>query len=353
VTTTSCLLGCSGPVCARITPSNLPADVCDTPGTATLAETGVNNVDTGARCDLVVPQSGGAPEICVRKYENVLSFGLMHVTGPRALAIVATTSMTVDGYLDAAAHFELPGPGASDPLGAAAGEAAGGGFSTAGAATAGTSTGGGPTYGTVDAIPLRAGAKGAAAGIRSGSRGLGGAGGGALHLVACGTLTFPDVGTSAILVTGGSGRGGAGAISHAGEGGGGGGSGGTILIEAAKVVLAPRSGNNAPPGMVAGGGGGGGGGGYSQDGADGDYASGGTGAPLAGTGGGGGTGPAYPPVAGGTGATLPTPPGFLTGNGGSGGAAGRIRINTVSASPSDFTSFTIAPPPTFGALKTH
>ena len=214
-TPVSCALGCDGsgatPACNVLEPPNLAAATCDTDGTKDLAiATGTVAMDTGGACDAVVNQSGG-PAICVMKYAHVgiASGATLRVTGTRALAIVATATLTVDGTIDASADAAngtiaaVAGPGA--PLTAGDGAAptgsgstsmggGGGGGAAKGAAGSSVTSGGGGAGGAITGaaslVPLVAGSSGGANGGAGGSVANGGLGGGGLELVSCGALTI-------------------------------------------------------------------------------------------------------------------------------------------------------------------
>jgi len=160
---------------------------------------------------------------------------------------------------------------------------------------------------------------------------LGGPGGGALQISACGSI---DIGTGVVLDASGGGGGGGpggeqtgfGGLPGDGSPGGGGGSGGTILLEASRVTVLGA--------IAANGGGGGGGGGVGAPGADGSSgqtwdvtaspstaAVGGLGA--AGGGGNGGAGGAANSPSGQPG--VPAGPGNSAG--GAGGSVGAVFVN--------------------------
>lgn len=357
-------VGCDA-TCIRLTPSNLPSDICDTPGTGTLNVTSTNNtIDTGTGCDLVVTQSGG-PDICVRKFATVVSFGTTQVTGARALAIVATDSMRLAGTLDASGRAVQAGPGAADSLGAGT-NGSGAGHAGAGAdgpdsvstsppfPSASTTPGsaGGAAYGNSNGIPLLGGATGGQGGGPPASTlayGKPGAGGGAIQLVACGSLVL-GASPPLIDVSGGAGRGGNGSQTTIAQSGGGGGSGGAILVEALQISV--ESGATGPAQLTALGGGGGGGGGYMATGGDGSGSTGGIGATNAGNGG-SWTGA----TAQKGGASLTTSGGstgiFTFGGGGSAGAPGYIRLNVLQPVALDAGAFMAIPPMSLGVVGTH
>jgi hypothetical protein len=161
---------------------------------------------------------------------------------------------------------------------------------------------------------LRGGCPGGKGGIGTGTtRTLGGPGGGAIYLVARGTLTI----NGAIDASGAGGNGG----SSTKAGGGGGGSGGMIVIHAGTIAL------GANGAVAANGGGGGGGGGVAAGGSDGDdpignfplmVASGGQFAMMGAVRGGDGAAGATPAKEGSDSAG--------GGGGGGGGGLGQIRV---------------------------
>ena len=203
---TACALGCNmaaspAPACARLTPSIIAANTCDTPGTSDLmVAAGMTfAINTDGTCDAVVPQPNG-PALCVRKFANVTvaATGTVAITGSRGLSLVATGTMNIAGLIDASASSSTNGAGAAAAAGAGAngsGTGAGGGgagHGTAGAAGGAISTAGGAAgaaYGTT-VTPLLGGARGGTgvgAGLSSAAEG--GGGGGALQIVSCGALT--------------------------------------------------------------------------------------------------------------------------------------------------------------------
>lgn len=359
---TSCPMGCNDaatpdPACYVLEPTNLPADTCDTGGgdDVTLPATTPSvafDTDNAAACDAVISQAG--PEICVvRANTFTIESGVtVEVSGSRALAIVTSTAMTIDGVIDASAALSEPGPGAVDVGDGTSGNASIHGGGGAGHGVAGAAGGIGPVanpvagsagsaYNTAEISPLQGGS--------SGGRGRGGGGGGAVQLVSCGTLTL----NGTVHVGGGGGRGGQGVVvEDPFQGGGGGGSGGAVLIEAAVV-----DGSNA---VLAANGGGGGAGGLAgddvqegPDGADGADATAGDqiapgATPVFWEGGGG---------SGGAGATAATtgqnPSAFGAGAGGGGGAVGRIRINVRPGTTPDLTTPTTSPAASAGEAARH
>lgn len=376
---TACDLGCDAsggtPRCNVLQPTNLASTTCDAPATMALTiATGVTTIDTGGNCDSLITQTGG-PAICVRAYStiSIAQGARLRAVGTRALALVATSTFTLDGTIDASADgpngtaAAVAGPGA--PLAAGAGgnggdgttdnsaiAGGGAGAGTVGAAGSSTVTGAGGTAGATTGnptlSPLIAGSSGGRNGAQTGgNRGAaGGLGGGGLQLVACKTLV---IGTTAVIDAGGSGgAGGPGSTSLTASGaGGGGGSGGGVLIEAASVSIA---------GTIAANGGAGGGGGLrgagvattgapgtaGADGAAGTVVAAGGDGPLeSGAGGAGGVLTVAPAVG-------EAPTASTGAAGGGGGAVGRIRINVRTGTTPTITG-TISPAPSAGVVTVH
>ncbi len=286
-------------------------------------------INTMTDCQQVLPQTNG-PELCVIAGTSVTVPATTRVTGPRGLVVVSTSTITVDGSLDASSTALVPGGGAnpsscpaagtgsSDAGGGAGG--AGGGFATQGGdggrgdendngMPAGKASGGVAAATQTTAV-LRGGCRGGNGGDGNGGFTTGSNGGGAVYLIAASSITVSTNG--GVYASGGGGGGG-----PACGGGGGGGSGGMIGFDAPAITI---------DGKVAANGGGGGGGGGS------------TGASLAGTDGtttmyntrapggapGGGNG-----VAGGLGSALGNLTGAIGANGDCGGGGGGGGIGVV------------------------
>lgn len=275
----------------------------------------------------------------------------INVVGRKPLLVVAWSSATISGVLDAGSHIGVTNPpshiaetvqfgaganeacgtnvggdGASALSGGFGGSGGGGGGGFRGAGGAGASgAGAGVTGGTgasiVPALTIRGGCPGGASGTAgdnaippatSSSIAQGGAGGGAIRLVAYDAITIAGS-------VGASGAGGAGAPLSSACGGGGGGSGGYIALEAPTVTI------GANGTIAANGGGGGGGGGNSDagnDGADGKLdvqAAPGGGTSNSGCGKAGGPGSAGTQLDGSNG---PVPGGCSPGGVGKGGGGG-------------------------------
>jgi hypothetical protein len=356
-----------------LVPSNLydasvvlmPANPCETVTVQDLSvpvagSLTINTDVDGSVCTRVKSQLGSLPEICVMVRRNI-SFGAastVTVTGSRALALVATGTISLAGTIDVSADGPVGGPGslaASASQNAAAngmpnGESTpgnagggGGGFGMAGGtggSAPGTSAGsGGVVQGMVSIVPLRSGSSGGTNSALSGTprQGLPGGGGGALQIVGCTSMT---VTASALFdANGGGGQGGRPGSSSTPGAGAGGGSGGAVLIEAQTMTLASGA------RFYANGGGGGGGatlsgaGGDGQDGqAQNSAATGGTasiamGATSKDGGTGGATMSSGTPIAAGPGGSVPGGMmGMMSAAGGGGGGVGRIRLNNTAGS---------------------
>ena len=264
------------------------------------------------------------------KIEPTAHLSVNRPAGGLPLAIVALGDMTVLGTIDVRALGDKSygggfqstqnsqkgagpggGPAATGAAGTTMGAGAGGGsycgkggqgaLEANATAAAGAAT---PPYGTAEIIPLVGGSSGG-----SGSFGAG-AGGGAVQLVAFGQFSLGANGY--VNVGGGGGQ--PAVSSNAGDNSGGGGSGGSILIEATTMQIA---------GILAANGGGGGG--VSANGHDATpdaTAAAGGAMPSVGA---GGMGAAAANIDGSTPASVNPGP-----VGGGGGAAGRIRLNTMT-----------------------
>lgn len=374
----------------RVVPSNLPNDTCAAP---TGAERDIESdleIDTDSNCSSVVTQTDGMPAICVLVFGELrIREGVtVRVTGSRALALVATHSLRVEGTLSVSARGASEGPGSAAggmgvggtavgrlmggvapgqwvdlPANAAGG---GGGHATLGAPGGGApgqcgpglactaAGGGGEVYGNDVLVPLIGGAAGGrnSAASWSSRHGEPGGGGGALELVGCEEL---ELGEHAIIEAGGGGGGGGSpgtedSDSDTPGAGAGGGSGGAILIQARVLTVTPGA------MLVANGGGGGGGasrgngpaaadaraGGQGQDGQRGSTpAAGGLGAGTSMTGGGGGA--LIAPGAGGSAERR------AQAAGGGGGSAGRIRIE-LAGGQLDLNDLVVSPAATVGRV---
>lgn len=368
---TTCPLGCDATAlkCKGVDPSNNLASNLDQAagqGDVALPDGTTINTDNGsvtgtggaiAVANVIVSQSGG-PMMRVLMAKS-FTIGDVRVTGTAALAIVAAGDITLNGTLDLSADGVTAGPGAIACAGAGEGGAnnvgsfsrapagnsggyptylwnigggGGGGFGSVGGtggaySTASPGGAGGTTNGAPTLVPLRGGCPGGDG--QSGPHG--GRGGGAIQLVANGTVHLTGTATKKAQIHVGGGGGEAGELGRAATtdtnpvfGSGGGGAGGGVLIEAATVTL------DAATGIWAAGGGGGGWGSCTT------AANGMDAPPTAVTPSGGacaaGTTPAQTGGDGATTADGGTGQSSSFGSGGGGGGGlGRIRINTADA----------------------
>ncbi len=246
----SCGLGCSsGNVCNSFEPSNglasalasahLETDVVFPTGT--VIDSDVGSATAGGVAIPVMsfelPQAGVA---AIRVFV-ARSFTIDGVTirGQNPVALVAAGDVMLRGPLTARATAVTAGPGAQETPAACAGSGAGG----AGNATSG-GHGGGPFPGGGGASipnfePLVGGCRGGTVPL-SGGVAVGGAGGGAIQIVANGVVSMTNTG---LIDVGGGG----------GDDRAGGGSGGTVIIEAPRVMI-----SGSASGVSGNGGGGGG-----------------------------------------------------------------------------------------------
>ena len=377
--TEACALGCdgTGPRCKGVDPSNGLAtyldqaaqqgDVVLPDGTTISTDNGTVNGPGGAIAvaTTIISQSNG-PMLRVLMAKS-FAIGNVRVTGTAALAIVSAGDITITGVLDLSADGLTSGPGAMTCLNTGAGGSSisgffkttpansggyphytwtvggggGGGFGSiggsGGSGDTSTAGGAGAINGVATLVPLRGGCPGGD--DRGGP--YGGAGGGAVQLVANNTVHLVDGGATKGQIHVGGGGG------HTGElgrvnlsdtnvvwGSGGGGAGGGILIEAGTVVL------DADTGLMAAGGGGAGWGACTPA-ANGTDAPPSASTPLGGACSAGTTptslgGDGATTANGGTGQTVTSGSG-----GGGGGGLGRIRINTADAQYSSQTSSTV------------
>lgn len=309
---------------------------------------------TGA--DLVAPSTlvGGARVIWSGSFK-VGPAATLRVTGDIPLVVVAQSTVTIDGTVDAGSYLlgaNRVGAGSNPAVCATAtlfgttcthggSGGGGGGFGTVGAPGGvggltndcgmGGSAGipGGPGGPASADLSVRGGCAGGDGAEGDGSLGGdGGEGGGAIQLVARDVLRVGSTGK--ILAGGGGGTGG----NNGRSGGGGGGSGGSILLGGTSITVA---------GVIAANGAGGGGGSNGNQaggGADGQpsltAAVGGTPEGMSGTGGNGAAG------------ALPATPGtgLDRGGGGGGGGAGKIRLTTKPGNAPVIAGAVITPAPT-------
>ena len=279
-------------------------------------------LDTADGCETTT--MGTAAGVCViaAMAIEVRSGATLRAIGSRPLVLLATSSIVVAGTLDAASHRgSAAGSGASPAAGCGSGTAPtlaggsggggyGGTFATVGG-DGGESVGRGAKGVASTTVELPTSLRGGCPGIAGASTnpGAGGAGGGAVELIAASIVVSGRVNAS--------GAGGeAGTLND--SGGGGGGSGGMIVFDAPMLEVTGTM-------MVQGGGGGGGSGGVGAGTPGADPTEAGVGAaPGDGYHAGGGTG-----GAGGTGAIAADAgdgqAGNLIGGGGGGGGAGIVR----------------------------
>lgn len=323
--------------------------ICDVRPTGAADYSAPSTINTSGNCDQV--DATVTPPLCILEFTSFkIEVGSsVRVTGARPLVIVSTSTVEIDGALDASSPLRtMSGPGANtgcsgaggtgtpDPTGAGGG--AGGSFQGQGGigGISSTSVGGGTAVATMPVTSIRGGCGGGAGGNASnGSGGLDGVGGGAIYIIARNSIAL----TNALIDASGSGGGGARGVL---AGGGGGGAGGLIGLAAPVISVDPSS------RICANGGAGGGGGGPTDvtsapaDGVDGYNtcavgAYGGSGGDGAGgTGGRGSSGPTLTGLPGmaGIGATG-------AGGGGGGGGAGWIRTYPV---PGNLPQGTSSPP---------
>jgi hypothetical protein len=278
------------------------------PMTVTTPVTLGGDIDTdSAFCDVAFAIDSYGTEVCVKWAADIM-IDTIHATGSRALVVVATNRMTINGVVDVASHQGGGSRGAganwkgcpanqgpsstvsSNGGGGGAGGSFGARGGSGGANVLNEYTGGRPPV-VLDRV--RGGCEGGNGGngAYASAGGFGGRAGGAVYLIAG---TAIDIGPSATINA--SGQGGHGgalasiAYSGPGGGGGGGGSGGLIALDSRLVSVASTA------VVFADGGGGGAGAAFSTPGGDGSdpdrsittVAGGGTGSLYGGKGGAGG-----------------------------------------------------------------
>jgi hypothetical protein len=373
----TCPLGCdpSGQRCLELVPSNAIDPAWVGSGTVPLNATSDLVIDTelGTITAAGVPLSGivfhpiaavdcgNAKPIGIGVFSFTtitISDGVtVHAIGSRALAVVASGPIEIDGLLDVAGGTTCTDPprcagaggfagGLYDAFNPQAGDGPGGGGhgysangpgdESGGGGGAGCGNGGaggdalamvyvggagGSPYQAASLEPLCGGSGGGAGGPASytgdpGERG--GGGGGAVQLVSAVSVTIGSTSAAASGVTAGGAGGQGDKAQTIDDGGGGGGGGGAILIEAPQITVAA--------GAVLAANGGGGAGGYNSGAIANDGVAGLLSAAVAL----GGTG-LRPGGSGGAGATVrgedaPGPIG--DGGAGGGGGTGRIRLNS-------------------------
>jgi hypothetical protein len=302
--------------------------------------TGALNTMTAAACATNVHWTSAAqPDTCFLTGTNVTLSDLT-LTGVRAVAVVATANVTVNGLIDVSSHrmgsvgagmgspaCVMQGAAQEDTEGGAGG--AGGSYGTLGGNGGNSSNGlAGGTAAAAGAITvLRGGCPGAVGAKGGGGQsGLPGMGGGALYIVAGSQIAL---GTSTIAANGAGA-----ALAQNRWGGAGGGSGGMLVLHAPTITASSAT-------LMANGGGGASG------------ASGGTGTPGADP----STSTPLAPAAGGTGNAVGgngyagaspatagmASPGGTVGGGGGGGGGGYIRANVAIAGATSSPAVDVVP----------
>lgn len=293
-----------------------------------------STIDTTS-CDQVLAQNGG-PELCVIA-GGVIQVADLDAIGPRVLLLLATDTLVVQGRISVAGS--LVGTLGTAPAGSSiciansgdtGGGQLGGGGGAGGSAGAVGGPGGTGESQTTSAPPgllspfvVQGGCSGGLGGPSiNGPVANGGAGGGAIYLMAGNAIRV-----NGIIDASGAGGNGAGLNG----GGGGGGAGGSIVLDAATITIDPVA------QIFALGGGGGGGGSNTTGGKTGGDPTSPTapGAAGAGAGAAGGTGGVANGGAGGN-----ASPGTGNGGGGGGGGGGLIHF-----SPTISTSTNVSPTP--------
>ena len=246
----------------------------DAPPAGALALSSTIDTSTDVRCDAVAQPDG--TEVCVVAGATiVVEAAGFTAAGARPLVLLAAETITVTGTLDVASRSATLGAGANPAAcgtpgdgatGRHGGGGAGGSFGTRGGI--GGVGGGGPGEGgnpgvanaPVDTLTVRGGCPGGAGGQGAAALpGAGGAGGGAVYLIAGTSITVDGA-----IQASGSGAA-ATPVNSMSSGGGGGGAGGLVALEAPAIDVIGT--------VVAHGGGGGEGGGETAGGAPGDNGS--------------------------------------------------------------------------------
>jgi hypothetical protein len=207
---------------------------------------------------VVTQEDGSTVNLVVMKSLTLQTGAAITASGTAPLVLVSLADIAIDGgHIEAGSSLLLTGPGGAAPAGGvAAGGGTGGGVASAGAGigpsggsycglggAGGGSTSTGKAYGLQGIRPLAGGSAGG--GGEEGS----GAGGGAIQLVAAGSITMA---AGTYVDVGGQGGPIGGLVSS--ENAGGAGSGGSILLEAFSITVAGTLASN----------GGGGGGDYNS-----------------------------------------------------------------------------------------
>ncbi|MFH0901479.1 MAG: hypothetical protein V2A73_12700, partial [Pseudomonadota bacterium] len=174
-----CPLGCESTSesarCTVLKPSNLLPTLCEEPASTECNIPEGSTVDLNTsddrQCQLLQAQGAGLPMICVMQCSNVQIDGVLNVTGSRALAIVASGKLVINGTVFVAARGSKSGPGAPWPIGSGGygtgiAQSGGGGAghqttgASGGAPPSGSPGTGGKTYGATSLVPLLPGANG-------------------------------------------------------------------------------------------------------------------------------------------------------------------------------------------------
>jgi len=311
-------------------------------------DTGIQDGDMGDCMQVLAQTDVETTEVCIVGAHAIEISGVLEVHGERPLVLAAIDTLAVHGLVDVSSKrsSSRKGPGATypgcdggsgeSPIAGGGSGGAGGSFGRPGGVGGATTNDGGAAGATTEPGVLRGGCDGGNGGTGGGNLGdfgVGGRSGGAVYLLAGGTLTIDgQINASGEAAVGGT-------ASTYGGGGGGGGSGGMIALDAPRIVLADTS-------LLVANGGGGGGGGAGASGGDG-----GPGQepdlsapfPFGAAGGVAGTG-VTPGGGGGAGGRLGesgTPGGSTTsrgGGGGGGGGTGHILLFTPSVSGTGMSS---------------
>jgi hypothetical protein len=271
-----------GATCFGTSPSSLVTQ-CYLPGTLptnTLVISTMRQIDTQMDCTAMVTSHG--VQACLVTAQTITIDATVTASGSLPLVLLATGTLTVtvNGTIDVSSNRMGDGAnpdasscnpgGTGGSAGSGGGGGAGGSFGTVGG-SGGTGNSTASNMGTAIAatatITLRGGCRGSSGGDGNGTNrgGTGGHAGGAVYLMAGGTLAI----AGKVFASGAGGGGG-----QATSGGGGGGTGGLIGLDAPTITI--NSTTPAPqPEIVANGGAGGGGGGNNRgmDGADGTLVS--------------------------------------------------------------------------------
>jgi hypothetical protein len=247
----ACPWGCRsdspGPRCGRLVPAGgavVPEDL-DPTGLSEQVLSGIIDGDSGEIDGTPATSFKQVGSVAVFRFSN-LRIGTVQLVGTRAIALVASGELSIDGVIDVRGSCgdnagPDPGPGGrrggNEQAGSGDGAGSGDDGSNQGGGGAGHGgaggTGGGGLLGGLPAndpqITLLVGGAGGGGGKTSD----GGGGGGAIQLVSDRSIT---IGALAGINAGGCGGGGG--DGNADAGGGGGGAGGTILLEAPVIEIA-------------------------------------------------------------------------------------------------------------------